>query len=69
MALRRPKSPFGAMKPKLHGLEPEAAYELRDADTGATSRATGKELLEEGFSLAIDTAPGSKLVLYKRVEG
>lgn len=69
MALRRPRSPFGSVTPKLHGLEAEAAYELRDADTGTSWQSTGQELMRSGLNLSIDVAPGSRLVLYRRMEG
>ena len=55
------------MKPKLHALDPAATYAVRDVDRGETREIAGKELCEQGIDLAIDSAPGSKLFLYKKV--
>jgi alpha-galactosidase len=66
LALRRPESPFAVMAPKLQGLDPNAGYEFRDADTGETRRVSGKELMETGFRVEIAEQPGSKLYTYKK---
>ncbi|MBM3290424.1 MAG: alpha-galactosidase, partial [Candidatus Hydrogenedentes bacterium] len=66
LALRRPASPFSVMTPVLHELDPGATYELRDADTGKVDVRTGKELMEKGLELTVDTQPGSKLIFYKK---
>jgi len=67
VALRRPKSPFPAMQARLHGLDADATYELRDADDGSAWTVPGRELLDQGISIAIDDTPGSRLVLYRKV--
>jgi alpha-galactosidase len=67
LALRRPASPFAAMVPKLNALDPEATYEVRDADTGDTQRLSGKDLCETGIRLDIESQPGSRLLVYKRL--
>jgi len=69
VALRRPQSPFAAMQARLRGLEAGATYELRDVDSGEAWTATGGELQSEGVTITIDDAPGSRLVLYRRVGG
>lgn len=66
LALRRPTSPFTVMTPVLHELDPDAHYELHDADTGETNVQTGKSLMESGVQLKIDAMPGSRLITYKR---
>ncbi len=66
-ALRRQRSPFASMIAPLRGLEPEATYELTDRDTGERWTASGRPLMETARSIAIETAPGSRLVLYRRV--
>lgn len=67
LALRRPKSPFHAMTPTLHGLAADATYEMRCVDTGTIVRATGRELKENGLEIRIDEKPGSKLYVYKKL--
>ena len=67
LALRRPESPFCAMTPALQGLDVNAVYELRDLDTGATTRRTGKDLVSTGIELRIDQRPGSRLLVYRKV--
>lgn len=67
LALRRPKSPFSAMIPKLEGLDPGAEYEVEDIDSGNKQLISGKDLLEKGISLQIEEQPGSRLLVYKRI--
>ncbi len=67
VALRRPESPFRTMTPALHALEPEATYELRDADSGDRWSVSGKELTETGLTLEIAEPRGSRLIIYRRV--
>ena len=47
--------------------DPEARYELRDADTNEVRKVTGKELAEVGMSVEISGMPGSRLVFYRRL--
>jgi alpha-galactosidase len=67
LALRRPESPFFALKPALHALDANAVYELRDLDTGGVVRRTGKDLASTGIELRIDERPGSRLLVYRKV--
>jgi len=67
LALRRPRSPYCGMVARLRGLDPEAEYELRDADTGSVRRAKGREVTEAGLTIEIGEQPGSRLIFYRRV--
>lgn len=67
VALRRQRSPFASMQARLQALDAEATYELRDADTGSAWTVSGRELLEQGVAVTIDTAPGSRLLTYRKV--
>jgi alpha-galactosidase len=67
LALRRSASPFTAMIPRLHGLDPQAEYELRDLDSGQVRRLTGQTLCDCGVEIEIGQAPGSRLLVYRRV--
>jgi alpha-galactosidase len=64
---RRQDCPFATMEgAKLQGLNPGATYEVEAVDSGKTWRATGRELMEEGFNLTIADRPGSALLIYKQ---
>ena len=68
IALRRPASPFHAMRPTLHALKPEATYEFQNVDTGEIARTTGAEAMETGLEISIGEKPGSALWMYKVVQ-
>jgi len=68
LAFRRQDSPFPAMEARLQGLNPEATYEVEALDSAKTWHATGRQLMEEGFSLTIAERPGSALLVYKKVD-
>jgi alpha-galactosidase len=67
LALRRPASPFAVMIPKLQRLDPDAHYDVRDADTGNTQRVSGQDLCNSGLRIEINDQPGSRLLVYKRL--
>jgi alpha-galactosidase len=67
LALRRPTSPFAAMIPRLQHLDPDAEYDVRDADTSHTQRFVGRVLCESGLQIEIRDQPGSRLLVYKRI--
>ena len=68
LALRRPASPFTSLTAKLSGLDPSAVYEIRDQDTGEKKHISGNDLVEAGLEIKIDTQPGSKLFLYRKLK-
>ena len=66
MAFRRQTSPFTQMQAVLHGLEPEAAYEVESLDTEAVVQASGAELMAEGLKVEIEEKPGSAVFVYRK---
>jgi alpha-galactosidase len=66
VALRRPESPYETSRFRLQGLDETASYQITDLDTGAEARATGHELSERGLLVAIDSKPGSILLVYRK---
>ena len=66
-AFRRDKCIFETGRLKLHGLDPEARYEVVDVDRGQPQQISGKELLEKGLSVTIPNQPGAVVVSYQQV--
>jgi alpha-galactosidase len=66
MFFRRPKSPNPVIEVSLHGLDPEAEYEVTFVDSAETRRLTGAYLAK--LRLEIASAPGSALVMYQKLE-
>ncbi len=64
MGFHRRLSPFLAAKFKLRALDPDKSYEIEDADSGAKSTATGRELMDGGIRFDIESTPGSQLFYY-----
>jgi alpha-galactosidase len=64
LAFRRAQSPFVTADFRIEGLEPEADYELQDADSGRLWRQSGRELQERGVRVTLETLPASCLVFY-----
>ncbi len=67
LAFRRRHSPFPQMTACLRGLDPRAAYEIRNVDTGETNRVTGTALVDDGIPVTIASLPGSVLFTYRKV--
>jgi alpha-galactosidase len=65
-AFRRGDSPYEALRPKLRGLDQNATYTLTNLDRGDKREATGRQLTEQGLSVAIDSRPGSAIIVYKK---
>lgn len=54
----------------LNGLSPEKQYELRDYDGNTViTRMSGSELMNEGVTLTVSTAPKAMIILYSTVNG
>ncbi len=66
LAFRRQDSPFVTADFRLHALDPDATYELTDADTGRKRQVSGRELAENGLPITMKTAPASRLVFYRK---
>jgi alpha-galactosidase len=67
LAFRRPASPFISADFRLQALNPDAEYELEDADAGTRRRVGGGELINQGVRLIMDRAPASRLVFYRSI--
>ena len=65
LAFRRQDSPFVSAEFLLHALDPDATYELTDADTRRKRRAKGRKLMEKGLPVVMEAAPASRLVFYR----
>jgi hypothetical protein len=67
IAFRRQRSPFPSMLARLRSLAADSRYEVTDRDDGSARTVTGRELVETGLEIRIVEAPGSRLLLYRRV--
>ncbi|MFA5203383.1 MAG: alpha-galactosidase [Lentisphaeria bacterium] len=67
MALRRCVSPWLSAQFPLRGLMPEAEYELTDADTDQSWRATGAALAKAGVEITLPERDSSRLIFYRRL--
>lgn len=65
---RRPDSKMVAGRFPLYGLDKESIYQLKDVDTEETREVSGKELVEAGILIEIDSAPKCVLIQYKKVQ-
>ncbi len=63
-AFRRQDSAEDVRRLKLRGLEPKATYTVTDLETGKSAQATGRELVENGFSVNIPSHPGAAVLIY-----
>jgi alpha-galactosidase len=52
---------------RLRGLEPEAAYQVKDIDTSKSQTLTGKDLMGEGLVVPVPERPYAAIVSYQRV--
>lgn len=66
-AFRRPESSFETGRFPLRGLDPGATYLIRDLDTQAETRTAGKDLMEPGLAVTVNTRPGVVTLVYQRV--
>ncbi|MHB1001611.1 MAG: NPCBM/NEW2 domain-containing protein [Armatimonadota bacterium] len=65
-AFRRPQSIFESGRLKLHGLDPDARYSVRDTDKKSSKSYTGAELMGEGLLVTLKGAPSASVILYKK---
>ncbi|MBN2578373.1 MAG: alpha-galactosidase [Pirellulales bacterium] len=67
-AFRRAGSIYESARLKLRGLDPQARYRFTRFDPPEQFERNGKELLENGLSVAIEKRPGTAVLLYRRVD-
>jgi len=65
-AFRRAESSYESIRVKLRGLDPDATYTLANRDVSESTEATGRDLMEKGFSIAISDQPGAVVITYKK---
>ena len=68
-AFRRPRSQKAAISLKLHGLDPQAVYEIKDSDLEGTTRASGRDLMEKGLPVSTARRPQAATITYKLSAG
>jgi alpha-galactosidase len=66
LAFRRSESPYNSAQVTLHGLQPEATYELSSDSTGKKVRSRGRELMTE-LILTLPQKRSSDLIHYRQV--
>jgi len=67
-AFRRPQCVEQAARYKLRGLNPQARYAVTDFDTGREQTLTGRELMDDGLPVTIQTQPGAVVLTYQQLE-
>lgn len=67
VAFRRPKSDVRSMNFDLTTIQPDAAYEFEDVDTGEKTTISGKNIRAEGYLLHTTQPRESRLVYYRRL--
>jgi len=63
---RRAESPYESAHLKLHGLDPNARYVLTRLDAASSSEMSGRELMEKGIPVSIESKPSAVVVTYRR---
>ena len=64
---RRKNSLYASLDAKLRGLNAQANYRVTNEKTRESQVLSGTELMEKGFRILIDEAPGSAIYLYEKV--
>jgi len=67
-AFRRVRSSCQSMCFRLHGLEPDGSYKVRNLDNPGVTQMTGRELMEQGLQVILKSQPESAVVVYKLME-
>jgi alpha-galactosidase len=67
-AFRRAESAFETARLRLRGLDAKRHYEFTDVDTGAVSKFTGAELMDQGLSVTVAERPAARVVRYRAVD-
>ena len=62
---RRAESPYVAVRLPLRGLDPAARYTFTNIDGGKPQEFSGRQLLNEGLPVAIESKPGVAIITYK----
>jgi alpha-galactosidase len=65
VALKRPASPQASRVFRLHDLNPDLAYEVKNVDTGEVQTIAGARLMGDGLEVRLSNKPDSVVILYK----
>ena len=68
-AFRRPRSEQASIRLKLHGLDAQAVYEIKNLDLAGATRASGRDLMEKGLPVSLAGRPQAAEILYQRMRG
>ena len=63
-AFRREKSPFTSARFRLRHLKEDTRYTVEDLDSHSKPQISGKDLMEKGVPVEIQTAPGALILKY-----
>jgi alpha-galactosidase len=66
-AFRRDQSDTPSRVFHLNGLISSATYEVTDVDSGEPGTLTGKELMEHGLTVALNSKPAAAVITYNRI--
>lgn len=66
-AFRRSGSAIDSQRFKLHDLDPQAVYRVRNLDFPNQEELTGLELMEQGLQVSLAGPPGSAVIVYQRL--
>ncbi|HEY3324299.1 MAG TPA: LamG-like jellyroll fold domain-containing protein [Planctomycetota bacterium] len=66
-AFRRAQAPEASMRLKLHSLDANAVYDIRNLDVDGISRGSGRALMEPGLLVRLASRRQAALITYKRV--
>lgn len=67
-AFRRPANGEASRTFRLSGLDAHSLYRIHDFDTGQDMTRTGSALMGTGLTITLTHAPGSALLMYRRLE-
>jgi alpha-galactosidase len=65
-AFRREKGEGESIRVKLQGLDPALVYTLTNFDVAGTTEMGGRQLMEQGLTIAIKNRPGAVVITYKK---
>lgn len=66
LAYRREQAPYPSAVLKLHALDPEGRYEVRNLDSGKLWRLSGAALMTDGVEIRLDHAPDCVILVYRK---
>jgi len=65
-AFRRAENADETVRVKLRGLTADATYTVTDFDVAGSTDASGRELMDNGLTIAVKAKPGAAIIAYKR---